>query len=57
MNSKQINSLAMGGLWLCGFFVLALLVAFLAYILYKGLPVLSLPLSLAGPATSWLAAG
>ena len=42
MNSKQINSLAMGGLWLCGFFVLALLVAFLAYILYKGLPVLSL---------------
>ena len=41
MNSKQINRLAMGGLWFCGFFVLALLIVFLAYILYKGMPMLS----------------
>lgn len=42
MKAKQINSLAMGGLWLSGFFVLALLVVFLVYILYQGLPMFSL---------------
>ena len=42
MKATQINSLAMGGLWLSGFFVLALLVVFLVYILYQGLPMFSL---------------
>ena len=41
MNAKTKNSLAIGMLWLAGLFVLALLVVFLGYILYKGMPVLS----------------
>ncbi len=41
MNAKTTNSLAMGALWLSGIFVLALLVIFLGYILYKGMPVLT----------------
>ena len=40
MNAKTKNSLAIGMLWLAGLFVLALLVVFLGYILYKGMPVL-----------------
>ena len=36
------NSLAMSLLWLSGFIILGLLLLFLGYILYKGLPVLSL---------------
>ena len=41
MNAKTKNSLAIGMFWLAGLFVLALLVVFLGYILYKGMPVLS----------------
>ena len=41
MNAKTKNSLAIGMLWLAGLFVLALLVVFLGYILYKRMPVLS----------------
>ena len=41
MNTKTTNSLAIAGLWLTGCIVLLILAAFLIYILYKGLPVLS----------------
>lgn len=41
MNAKVANKIAMGIIWLAGFFILALLIAFLGYILYKGLPQLS----------------
>jgi len=41
MNAKVANKIAMGIIWLAGFFILALLVCFLGYILYKGLPELS----------------
>ena len=41
MNTKLQNQIARGGLWLVGFFILGLLAAFLGYLLYKGLPVLS----------------
>lgn len=42
MNTKTINSLAMAGLWASGLFILAILVIFLGYILYKGMPILSM---------------
>jgi phosphate transport system permease protein len=42
MNTKTINSLAMVGLWASGIFILAILVIFLGYILYKGMPILSM---------------
>ena len=41
MKAKCINTCAIAGLWLAGFAVLALLVVFLAYILYKGMPMIS----------------
>ncbi len=41
MNAKLKNKIAKAGLWLIGFFILALLAAFLGYILYQGLPVLN----------------
>ena len=41
MNSKVQNHIAVAGLWVTGLFILALLAAFLGYILYKGLPVLN----------------
>lgn len=41
VSTKTQNNIAVGGLWLVGFFILALLAAFLGLILYKGLPVLS----------------
>lgn len=41
MNSKMQNKIAMGLLWLTGSLILGILVVFLGYILYKGLPVLS----------------
>lgn len=41
MNAKLENKIAKTGLWLIGFFILALLAAFLGYILYQGLPVLN----------------
>lgn len=42
MNTKIQNDIARAGLWTVGIFILALLAAFLDYILYKGLPVLNL---------------
>ena len=36
MNAKVQNQVARAGLWFTGFFILALLAAFLGYILYKG---------------------
>jgi phosphate transport system permease protein len=42
MSTKTINSLAMVGLWASGLFILAILVIFLGYILYKGMPILSM---------------
>ncbi len=41
MNTKIQNDIARAGLWTVGIFILALLAAFLGYILYKGLPVLN----------------
>lgn len=41
MNSKMQNKIAMSLLWLTGSLILGILVVFLGYILYKGLPVLS----------------
>ena len=41
MNSKMQNKIAMGLLWMTGSLILGILVVFLGYILYKGLPVLS----------------
>ena len=42
MDTKLQNRMAMLVLWTAGFLVLAILVAFLGYILYKGMPMLSL---------------
>lgn len=42
MKAKYIDSAATGVLWLSGVVILGLLIVFLGYILYKGLPVLSL---------------
>lgn len=42
MDTKLQNRMAMLVLWAAGFLVLAILVAFLGYILYKGMPMLSL---------------
>ncbi|WP_196590685.1 phosphate ABC transporter permease PstA [Pectinatus frisingensis] len=41
MSARLINKIAMLILWLTGFFIIALLCVFLGYILYKGVPVLS----------------
>lgn len=41
MNTKIQNDIARAGLWTVGIFILALLAAFLGYILYKGFPVLN----------------
>ncbi len=41
MNSRQWDKVVTACLWLTGFFIIALLVVFLGYILIKGLPVLS----------------
>lgn len=41
MNTKIQNDIARAGLWTVGIFILALLAAFLGYILYKGLLVLN----------------
>lgn len=41
MSPKLIDRVAEIGLWLAGFAILAILAAFLTYIIYKGLPVLS----------------
>ena len=41
VNAKLENQLAKAGLWGVGFFILALLAAFLGYLLYRGLPVLN----------------
>lgn len=41
MSAKTINKLAIGVLWLVGFCLVAILVLFIGYLLYKGLPVLS----------------
>lgn len=41
MNTKIQNDIARAGLWTVGILILALLAAFLGYILYKGLPVLN----------------
>lgn len=41
LSAKKENQLALLLLWGTGFFIMALLAAFLGYLLYKGLPVLS----------------
>jgi phosphate transport system permease protein len=41
INPKMIDRAATVGMWLAGFVILGILVAFLFYILYRGLPVLS----------------
>jgi phosphate transport system permease protein len=41
MNSRQWDKVVTACLWLTGFFIIALLIVFLGYILIKGLPVLS----------------
>ena len=41
MSAKTINKLAIGVLWLVGFCLVAILVLFIGYLLYKGLPVLT----------------
>lgn len=42
MNAKLENKISKAGLWFVGFFILALLAAFLGYILYQGIPVMNL---------------
>lgn len=42
LSAKKENQLALLLLWGTGFFIMALLAAFLGYLLYKGIPVLSL---------------
>lgn len=42
MSAKVINHIATAIMWLTGFIILGILASFLGYILYKGLPVLSL---------------
>ena len=56
MNTKLQNQIARGGLWLVGFFILGLLAAFLGYLLYKGLPVLS-PHFILGKSSDMMAGG
>lgn len=41
MSAKMINQLATFCMWIAGILILGILMAFLGYILYKGLPVLS----------------
>ena len=41
MSAKTINKLAIGVLWMVGFCLVAILVLFIGYLLYKGLPVLT----------------
>jgi len=41
MNAKSINQLATACMWIAGVLILGILMAFLGYILYKGLPVIS----------------
>ena len=41
MNAKVTNSIATAVMWLVGFLILGILIFFLGYILYRGLPVLS----------------
>lgn len=41
MNAKTVDHIATFFMWLTGFVILGILAAFLGYILYKGLPVLS----------------
>ena len=41
MSAKIINKLAIGVLWMVGFCLVAILVLFIGYLLYKGLPVLT----------------
>ncbi len=41
MTAKQSDKVVTVGLWIVGFFIIALLAVFLGYILFKGLPVLS----------------
>jgi len=41
MNSRQWDKVVTACLWLTGFFIIALLIVFLGYILIKGLPILS----------------
>ena len=56
MNTKVQNQIARGGLWVVGFFILGLLAAFLGYLLYKGLPVLS-PHFILGKSSDIMAGG
>lgn len=56
MNTKLQNQIARGGLWVVGFFILGLLAAFLGYLLYKGLPVLS-PHFIFGKSSDMMAGG
>ena len=56
MNTKVQNQLARTCLWLVGFFILGLLAAFLGYLLYKGLPVLS-PHFILGKSSDMMAGG
>ena len=56
MNTKVQNQIARMGLWLVGFFILGLLAAFLGYLLYKGLPVLS-PHFIFGKSSDMMAGG
>ena len=56
MNTKVQNQLARTCLWLVGFFILGLLAAFLGYLLYKGLPVLS-PHFIFGKSSDMMAGG
>ena len=41
MNAKTQDKIAIVFLWFIGFLLIAILAAFLGYMLYKGLPVLS----------------
>ena len=56
MHTKLQTMSARGGLWLVGFFILALLAAFLGYLLYKGLTVLS-PHFIFGKSSDMMAGG
>ena len=56
MNTKVQNQIARMCLWLVGFFILGLLAAFLGYLLYKGLPVLS-PHFILGKSSDMMAGG
>ena len=56
MDTKVQNQASIGVLWLAGLSILGLLVVFLGYILYKGLPVLSLAFVL-GKSSDMMAGG